>query len=427
MPLVRGVRFASQDLVARVLPEPGPVSRLALVTLVNTVGNGIFYTLSALYFTRILGFSVVSVGAGLSIAAFAGLLAGVPIGHLADRRGAREVLVLMLFATCVADALLLAVHAYWQFVLIASITVFVESGSNAARNALIGGVVQGLQRSTTKAYLRSITNVGMTLGTAIAAIALHVDSRAAYVTVLYVDVASYLVCGLLALGLPRITPTSREDSPGMFAAASDLPFVAVTLVTAVLNMHYWIIEIAMPLWVVDHTDAPRWLVSVLVVVNTGTVVVGQVLVARRVTTIRAATVATVVSGVLFLGACGLFGLSGSAGVVAAALILAAAALVDVLGEISQAAASFLLGFELAPDHALGQYQGLYSMGFALSALLAPTAMALLPLRMGVPGWWILGGILLAAALALVPAIRWAERTRDRYGVLAPATRAAGTC
>jgi predicted outer membrane lipoprotein len=56
----------------------------------------------------------------------------------------------------------------------------------------------------------------------------------------------------------------------------------------------------------------------------------------------------------------------------------------------------------------------------LSALLAPTAMAVLPLRMGVPGWWILGGILLAAALALVPAIRWAERTRGRYAGLVPA-------
>lgn len=203
----------------------------------------------------------------------------------------------------------------------------------------------------------------------------------------------------------------------MFAAARDLPFVAVTLITAVLNMHYWIIEIAMPLWVVDHTEAPRWLVSVLVVVNTATVVIGQVLVARRVTTPQAAVTASVVSGVLFVGACGLFGLSGSAGVAAVAALLVAAALVHVLGELSQASASFLLGFELAPGHATGQYQGLYSMGFSVSALLAPTVMALLPLRMGVPGWWILGGILLTAALAMVPTVRWAERTRERYGVV----------
>jgi hypothetical protein len=43
------------------------------------------------------------------------------------------------------------------------------------------------------------------------------------------------------------------------------------------------------------------------------------------------------------------------------------------------------------------------------------------LGLGVPGWWLLGGILLAAALLFVPTLRWAENTRDRYvtGVLTP--------
>ena len=41
-------------------------------------------------------------------------------------------------------------------------------------------------------------------------------------------------------------------------------------------------------------------------------------------------------------------------------------------------------------------------------------MALLPLGLGVPGWWLLGGILLGAALLFVPILRWAVNTRDRY-------------
>ena len=40
--------------------------------------------------------------------------------------------------------------------------------------------------------------------------------------------------------------------------------------------------------------------------------------------------------------------------------------------------------------------------------------ALLPLVLGVPGWWLLGGILLAAALPFVPTLPWAISTRDRY-------------
>lgn len=55
-----------------------------------------------------------------------------------------------------------------------------------------------------------------------------------------------------------------------------------------------------PLWVVGHTSAPKALVAVLMVVNTGVVIGFQVLVARRVTTPAAAVRASVLSGVLLL-------------------------------------------------------------------------------------------------------------------------------
>jgi MFS family permease len=413
---VSGLRPVAPGRWPRLLPEPGPVRTLALATLINTAGRGIFFTLSALYFTRILGFSVVSVGVGLSVAAIFGVLAGIPMGHLGDRRGPREVLVALTALETVFSALLLLVDSYWQFVLIASVVTFLDRGAGAVRAGLIGGVVKGASRARTRAYLRSVTNIGITLGSAIAAVALHFDSRAAYVSVLYIDVATYGICALLQLRLPRVEPAHRDDTASMFAATKDVPFVVVTLVVSVLNMHYWIGEIAMPLWVVNDTAAPRWLVSVLLILNTVTVVIFQVFVASRIGTIKAAVRATVVSGVLFVAACAVFGASGSATVVGATVLLVIAASLHVTGEIFQASASFVFGYDFAPDHAQGQYQGLYGMGFAVSGMLAPTVIALLPLRMGVPGWWILAGILLAAAIATVPAAAWATRSRERYGV-----------
>lgn len=394
--------------------------RLALLTVINTTGNGIFFTLSALYFTRILGFSVVSVGAGLSIAALFGLVAGVPFGHLADRLGPRGVLVGSLLATGVAGGLLLAVQTYAQFVVVAAVWSFVDSGANVARSAVIGAVTQGADRSSTKAYLRSVTNLGMTLGSGVAALALHADTRAAYASVMALDVASFLVCAVLALALPRTTVGPRERDASMWTAARDVPFVVVTVVMGVLAMHYWIIEVAVPLWVVGHTAAPRWLVSVLLVLNTVTVVVAQVAVARRVATLRAASIACAISGVLFLVACLLFGLSGGRSALLAAVLLIGAGAVHVVGELAQASAGFLLSYDLAPPGALGQYQGLWSMGFGLAALLAPTVMAWLPLRLGLPGWAALGAVLLVAGLAVGPAVRWAERTRPRVGLRAAA-------
>ena len=402
-----------RNLFSRLLPDDPAVRRMAVATLVNTTGNGIFYTLSALYFTRIVGFSVVEVGTGLSIAAGVAILAGIPIGHLADRLGPREVQVAVVGSIAVAGAMFLLVQEWWQFVVLATVVAVLDRGSGAVRAAMIAGLVQGTDRSSTKAYLRSVTNVGMTIGAGVAALALHADTRGAYLTVLYIDVATYALTAVLVAGLPHVRPTPREEALGMTAALRDLPFVAVVAATSVLTMHYWILEIAVPLWVVGHTEAPRALVAVLLVINTVIVVVAQVAVARRVATVQTAVRATVLSGVLFLAACAVFGTTdGMSSAVTASVVLVLASLIAVAGELVQASASFLLSFELPPDHAMGQYQGVWGLGFSVASFLAPATMALLPLALGMVGWLLLGGILLAAALVTVPAVRWAARTRQ---------------
>ncbi|GEP34401.1 MFS transporter [Nocardioides szechwanensis] len=396
----------------RLLPEEPAVRRMALATLVNTTGNGIFFTLSALYFTRIVGFSVLQVGTGLSIAAGVALFAGVPIGHLADRRGPREVQVALVLVIAGLASLYLLVTEWWQFVLVSTLIAVLDRGAGAVRGALIAGLVQGAARSSTRAYLRSVTNVGMTIGTGVAAIALHFDTREAYLVVLYVDVATYVVtAGLMAL-VPHVPPRPAGEALAMLSALRDLPFVAVAGISSVVCMHYWILELAIPLWVVNHTEAPRSVVAILMVINTVTVVLAQVAVAKRVATVEAAVRATVLSGVLFLGACALFGVSGGVSAGLAVALLVVGSLVHVAGELAQASASFLLGFELPPEEAMGQYQGVWGMSFSISSFLAPTVLALLPLALGLLGWLLLGGILLAAALATGPAVGWAVRSKE---------------
>ncbi|WP_134741849.1 MFS transporter [Nocardioides sp. 503] len=396
----------------RLLPEDPAVRSMAAATLVNTTGNGIFFTLSALYFTRIVGFSVVEVGLGLSIAAGVALFAGIPIGHLADRRGPREVQVALVLMIAALAALYLLVTEWWQFVALATAIAVLDRGSGAVRAALIAGLVQGSDRATTKAYLRSVTNVGMTVGTGIAAIALHFDTREAYLAVMYVDVATYAVTALLMTSVPHVPPRPAGEALHMLSALRDLPFVAVVLVSSVLTMHYWILELAIPLWVVNETEAPRAVVAVLLVINTVAVVVAQVAVARRVVTLDAAVRATLLSGLLFLGACAILGVSGGVSATLAVVLLVVGSVVLVAGELCQASASFLLGFELPPEEAMGQYQGVWGMGFSISSFLAPTVMALLPLALGLTGWLLLGGVLLAAAVATRPAVAWASGAQE---------------
>jgi len=73
------------------LPEAGARRAYGFVTLVNTFGFGLIVTSMVLYFTRVLHLSSNEVGLGMTIAGLIGLIAGVPIGDLADRYGPRVV------------------------------------------------------------------------------------------------------------------------------------------------------------------------------------------------------------------------------------------------------------------------------------------------------------------------------------------------
>lgn len=296
--------------------------------------------------------------------------------------------------------------------LVSTLIAVLDRGAGAVRGALTAGLVQDAARSSTRACLRSVTNVGMTIGTGFAAIALHFDTREAYLVVLYVDVATYVVtAGLMAL-VPHVPPRPAGEALAMLSALRDLPLVAVAGISSVVCMHYWILELAIPLWVVNHTEAPRSVVAILMVINTVTVVLAQVAVAKRVVTVEAAVRATVLSGVLFLGACAPFGVSGGVSAGTAVALLVIGSLVHVAGELAQASASFLLGFELPSGEAMGEYQGVWGMSFSISSFLAPTVLALLPLALGLLGWQLLGRIVLAAALATGPAVGWAVRSKE---------------
>ncbi|EOD65503.1 major facilitator transporter, partial [Amycolatopsis vancoresmycina DSM 44592] len=49
---------------------------------VSALGDGLWFTIWALYFTRIAGLPPVTVGAGLAVASAAGMAAAVPLGAL---------------------------------------------------------------------------------------------------------------------------------------------------------------------------------------------------------------------------------------------------------------------------------------------------------------------------------------------------------
>jgi MFS family permease len=394
--------------LAALLPTDPTQRTWAWATLANTAGNGMFFTVSAIYFTQSVGLSPAQVGIGLTVAGLCGLLAGVPAGHLGDVRGPRNILVGLAFAEAVGVAAYTLVHSFAAFLLVACLVTTVDRASNAVRSGMIAALGAPGERVRLRAYLRAVTNVGITLGAPVGGLALAVDTRAAYVTVILINSATFLLAALLVLRIPPVPPRPHTGDGPRLAVLRDRPFVLVAVVHAFLALHFALLDVALPLWIVRRTDAPQWLVAVLLLVNTLTVVAFQVRASRGVETVGQGALALRRSGFVLARACVVFAVSGSVPATAAVALLLVATLVHVTGELLQSAGGWAVSFGLAPDDRQGQYQGLFSTGFAATSMLAPAVLTALCITWGWPGWLVVGAVFAVAGTALVPLVRRAE-------------------
>ncbi|HEX5567997.1 MAG TPA: MFS transporter [Streptomyces sp.] len=392
---------------------PGAPRRLALAQLVNSVGDGAYYVCSALYFTRVVGLSATEVGLGLTIAWAVGAVVGVPLGHLADRRGARGTAAALAVATGLAIGLLLIVRGLPAFTAAAVLYACCQCGFGAARQALLAGLVAERERTRVRAYLQSTGNAGLAVGAALGGLALHLDTAAAYLSVLGVDAVAFLAASLVLLRLPAVPPApAGEPGAPRLAVLRDRPYALITALHAALLLHLPMLSLLIPLWVVERTSAPGWTAAAVLVLNTLSVVALQVRVARGVTDLRSAVRHARWAGVAMLIACAAYALSSAtASPWTTIAVLLAATGILVLGEMALASAVWEISFGLAPEGRQGQYQGFFGTGLAVARMLGPLLLTWLVLGRGTAGWLALGTVFLAAAWAMGPAVRWAAATR----------------
>ncbi|QRP43625.1 MFS transporter [Amycolatopsis sp. FDAARGOS 1241] len=388
-----------------------PGRLLAAAQLAASLGDGAFLTCSVLYFTRVVGLTAGQVGLALTLGWAVGSVAGVPLGHLADRRGARGAGVLLSVATALAVGSFLVVGSAWTFAPAACCYATGQCGLTAVRPALLAAHAEPRQRTRIRAHLQSAGNAGLAIGAGLGGLALLAGTSGAYVAAFSLDAVTFLVSAVLLRLLPVVAPAPAARGKGSATAVlRDRPYVLVTLLNAILLLRMPLLSVAIPLWIVSRTAAPEWTVSALFVLNTVVVVLGQVRVATRVTGLHSASRLVRQSGVLLAASCGAFALSaaGSSAWVAVA-VLVAGALLQVLGEMLQSAGTWEIGFGLAPASRQGQYQGFFGTGTSVARMAGPALLSTVVVQWGTPGWLLVGAVFVAAGWAMGPAVRWAGR------------------
>jgi len=406
----------------RAIMPPTKLERdLAIQCVLSAFATGSFLTGTAVFFTKVVGLSGAQVGLGLSIAAAFTVLLQLPLARLADRFGAKPLWV-------VASAIEAALYFIWPligsmvtFVAMLSVLAVFETAGRNARNVYRIAVFTRETRVRAMAYMRAARNVGYTLGAGAAGVALGLGTSA-------VKVVPYLTGGLLVLNalmiatlLPAITRTLPESTDEEGAATVAPPawrnvgFVALAACNGVLSSNQVLLNLVVPLWLVERTDAPPALLAWLFGTNTVLAVLLQVRASRVADSIEGSLRAVRWSGWAFVVSCAILAVThDTIGWVSIVLIWVGH--VTITGaELWQSAADWGLTSELSDHRRLGDYQGVWGIGYQVEPIIFPALYTFLALQWGTPGWLVIAAIGVAAAALSHPSARAAERYLVRIG------------
>ena len=405
-----------QRLRQSVIPLPGPIRTLTKATLANTIGNGLFFTVEVIFFTRSVGLSGHEVALGLGIAAAVGLIVSVPAGHLADRRGPRELSA----ASCVFEGLAMAaftlVHSFAGFVFVSALGSIFSSASGSTRAALMSRFGVGEQRVHVRAFQRAVTNFGMSIGMVIAGVALAIDTRDAYLTMVLSNAVTFIVSAYFVMQLPAMPPvplSAGDKRAPMSVVLTDRRYLTASALNGLFWIHFVVQSVGLPLWIIDHTRAPRWWVALLLIINTVMIITFQVRLSRGSGDITTAARAFRRSGVLIAVAMICYGAASGMNAVTASIVLVIGMIFHTVGELYSSGASWGIGFGMAREDLQGQYQGAYSLGRGLSGVLGPLiviSIATSPARLG---WFVLAGMFVLVGAAFLPLVNSYVRVNGR--------------
>lgn len=397
---------------------------LGLSTLIGTLGRGVFLTVTVLYFHFIIGLSDAQISIVVAASSATGIATSLIGGQLADRFSARRVLLWTLVIESVGLIAYSFVSEFWMAVAVACIAFGSETAAHSARSAIIARGFEGPVRVTARAILRTITNIGIAVGSAVGGLALLIGTAEAYRAILIAAGVVYFGAALLTLRLPAsVDAPARDDDLPMVEAVDaarpsrwahspwrDPRYLALAALSGIFAMQFGLLEVGVPLWVAQHTDAPKAIVSALLILNTVIVIAFTVRLSAGTHELRRAGRVIGLAGVLMAGACFIYAAAAGVPPVWAIVILLAAGTTQAFAEVLSQGGIWGLSFELADPVKAGAYQGVIGTFYSAGATFAPLVITATALNLGLTGWAILAAMFLLAAFGMTAiAIRAAQR------------------
>jgi MFS family permease len=332
-------------------------------TFINRFGTFVIPFL-ILYLTRI-GFT--SAKAGLAVGAYGlgHLAASMLGGHLADRIGRRNTIVLSMFGSAAAMLALSQASAYAAIVILTCITGSLAELYRPASYALLGDLVPEEHRVVAFGLYRFAVNLGFAAGPATAGfLADH-----SFALLFVADAGTSVVYGLIALfALPhglRTWVKSERSGEALRAAMHDRPFLIFLAATLCIT----VVDFQMGSTFALHVKSlgfPSRAYGLLISMNGMLIVVFELGITQW--TRRLPPRPMIALGYFLAGAG--FALTGIARTLPA---LAATVVIWTLGEMVSSPVASAYAIQLAPERFRGRYLGLVMMMWSFGMVIGPSA------------------------------------------------------
>jgi MFS family permease len=350
------VRFRDQ---LRALPPP--IWILLGGTLVNRFGSFVMPFL-AIYLTR-SGHSMARAGLAVGAYGTGHVIASSLGGHLADRIGRRNTIMLSMFGSAAAMMALSQARAYGLIVALTILTAAAAELYRPASHALLTDLTQPDQRVFAFALYRFAVNLGVAAGPAMAGFLVE----RSFFYLFAGDALTSLVFGVIAIfalphGLRTYVKGERAGEALRFAARDKafMAFLAATLFTALIDMQ---MLATFPLHIISVGFAPS-VYGMLISLNGALIICLELFIINY--TQRLPPRPVIALGYLLWGLG--FALTGIARTIP---MLAVTATIWTMGEMISSPLIAGHVAQIAPERFRGRYMGLMVTSWSISMMIGP--------------------------------------------------------
>lgn len=380
---------------------------LLAAVAVDSVGTGLYLPLSLLYFLKVTGLDLATIGALVSTASVLTLPMPTVVGRLADRLGPRSAVAagqalqgagFLLYLTVSGTYSLVAavlvtsagLRVYWS-------SVFTLIADHADADGDTDAKDQWFARTG------MIREAGAGCGALLAGALLAADSARVYDGLILGSAVAFLAAALVvALAVPTVphAPPPPGARSGHRALLRDRPYLALIATNTLFALCSTFLAVSLPVYVTQGLAAPDWLPGPLLALNTLLLATCTAALSRFVRRRCSRARAVAWAGGLWTLWCGMS---------AAAVLLPAGALLPFLvatvvcytaAEMIHGPASNALAADAAPAGSRGVYLAAHQYSFAVADIVAPSLFGLLFSRDRLLPWLAVG-ILAALGAALM--------------------------